>query len=83
MQLTDTVGSVLKNKGREIWAVDPDASVYDALQMMSEKDIGALLVMQGGRLAGIISERDYARKVILLGKTSRETAVHEIMRVPD
>ena len=83
MQLTDTVGSVLKNKGREIWAVDPDASVYDALQMMSEKDIGALLVMQGGRLAGIISERDYARKVILLGKTSRETAVHEIMRVAD
>ena len=83
MQLTDTVGSVLGNKGREIWAVDPDASVYDALQIMSDKDIGALLVMQDGHLAGVISERDYARKVILLGKTSRETAVHEIMRPPD
>ena len=83
MQLTDTVGSVLGNKSREIWSVDPDASVYDALVIMAEKGIGALLVMRDGRLEGVLSERDYARKVILLGKTSRETAVHEIMRPPD
>lgn len=80
MQLADTVGSVLGNKGRDVWAVDPDASVYDALLVMAEKDIGALLVMREGRLEGVLSERDYARKVILLGKTSRETSVHEIMR---
>ena len=83
MQLTDTVGSVLGNKSREIWSVDPDASVYDALVIMAEKGIGALLVMRDGRLEGVLSERDYARKVILLGKTSRETAVHEIMRHAD
>lgn len=83
MELTDNVASVLKSKRQEIWAVDPDASVYDALQMMSERDIGALLVMREGQLAGVISERDYARKVMLLGKSSKDTAVHEIMRHPD
>jgi CBS domain-containing protein len=83
MQLADNVGSVLGSKGREVWSVDPDSSVYDALLIMAEKDIGALLVMRDGRLEGVLSERDYARKVILLGKTSRETAVHEIMRLAD
>jgi CBS domain-containing protein len=83
MELTDKVGEVLGSKRRDIWSVTPDASVYEALQLMAEKDIGALLVMSSGRLCGVISERDYARKVILVGKTSRETLVEEIMHPPD
>jgi len=79
MQLTDTVGSVLGNKSREIWSVDPDASVYDALVIMAEKGIGALLVMRDGRLEGVLSERDYARKVILMGRSSADTPVKQIM----
>jgi CBS domain-containing protein len=79
MELTDKVASVLGSKRGEIWSIDPDASVYDALQIMAEKEIGALLVMRGGKLEGILSERDYARKVILVGKASKDTAVHEIM----
>ena len=82
MELKDTIREVLGNKGREICAVEPETSVYDALEMMAENDIGALLVMDEGRLLGIMSERDYARKVILLGKTSKETLVEEIMRQP-
>jgi CBS domain-containing protein len=74
-----TVGQYLQTKGHQVWAVRPDASVYDALALMAEKDIGSLLVMEGDRLVGIFSERDYARKVILHGKTSRETTVSEIM----
>jgi CBS domain-containing protein len=74
-----TVGQYLQTKGYQVWAVRPDASVYDALALMAEKDIGSLLVMEEDRLVGIFSERDYARKVILHGKTSRETPVSEIM----
>ncbi|HET8550103.1 MAG TPA: CBS domain-containing protein [Bryobacteraceae bacterium] len=83
MELKDTIREVLGNKGREICAVAPETSVYDALEMMAENDIGALLVMDEGRLLGIMSERDYARKVILVGKTSRETLVEEIMHAPE
>ncbi len=74
-----TVREVLQEKGDQVWSVIPDTTVYDALQVMADKDIGALLVVVDGDLVGIFSERDYARKVILKGKTSRELAVKEIM----
>jgi CBS domain-containing protein len=66
-------------KGYDIWTIDPNATVYVALRLMADKDVGALLVMDGETLVGIISERDYSRKIILKGKTSRETQVHEAM----
>ncbi len=69
----------LLNKGAEVWSVAPDSSVYDALRLMSEKNVGAVLVVQDNRLAGIFSERDYARKVILQGKFSKEMPVRDIM----
>ena len=74
-----TVKQILDRKGHEVWSIEPQATVYDALRLMSDKDIGALLVMEGDRLVGIFSERDYARKIILLGRSSKETAVGEIM----
>ncbi len=76
------VSQLLRAKGPEIWSLSPDASVYEAIEIMAEKGVGALLVMEGERLAGILSERDYARKVILKGKLSRETPVREIMSHP-
>jgi len=76
-----TVRLLLDAKGRDAYSIQPDRTVFEALQILSEKDIGALLVMEGINLLGIISERDYARKVFLLGKTSMETLVHEIMTV--
>jgi CBS domain-containing protein len=63
----------------DIFAIDPDATVFDALRLMEEKNVGALLVMKGERLAGIFSERDYARRMILHGRSSRETLVREVM----
>lgn len=74
-----TVRHILEVKGYDLWSIGPKASVYDALRMMSDKDIGALIIMDGDDMVGILSERDYARKVVLLGKTSRETQVEEIM----
>ena len=75
-----SVKEVLKAKKKEVWSVLPYDTVYDALKLMGEKQIGALMVMDNhGKVAGIISERDYARKVILKGKTSKETRVEEIM----
>lgn len=74
-----TVEQVLQNKDSKVWTVSPDATVYEALEVMADKDIGALPVLDGGRVAGIFSERDYARKVILQGKSSRLTAVRELM----
>jgi CBS domain-containing protein len=79
MKLTETISSILKHKGREIWSVRPDSTVYEAIEMMADKGAGALLVLSEGELVGIISERDYARKVILKGKTSKDTLVKEIM----
>ncbi|MCW5602951.1 MAG: CBS domain-containing protein [Burkholderiales bacterium] len=76
----NTVSQLLKGKGNAIFSISPDASVFDALRMMAEKDIGALLVTTAdGRLAGILSERDYARKIILHGKSSHDVPVREIM----
>ena len=73
------VRDILAVKGRDVWSIGPNASVYDAMKLMADKGIGALLVMEGAKLVGIISERDYARKVILQGRSSRTTAVQEIM----
>ena len=74
---------VLKLKEQsEIWDIGPEAPVYEALQMMADKNVGALMVMHGGKVVGVISERDYARKIILLGKSSKETLVREIMTSP-
>ena len=73
------VRDILQGKGRDVWSVGPEATVLEALQRMAEKEIGALAVMDGARLVGIISERDYARKVFLLGRSSPTTLVKEIM----
>jgi CBS domain-containing protein len=73
------VRNILDAKGKEIWSVTPDNSVLEAIKMMAEKGVGALLVMDGESLAGIVSERDYARKVILMGRSSENTPVRDIM----
>ncbi len=75
----ESLHQLLDRKGRDIYAVGPDDQVYDAIHKMAEKEVGALLVMQDDKLAGVISERDYARKVILEGKASKTTPVAEIM----
>jgi CBS domain-containing protein len=74
-----TVRQLLQAKGSQIYAIAPDARVFDALKLMAEKNVGALVVTEGGRLEGIMSERDYARKVILLSKSSHDIAVSDIM----
>jgi CBS domain-containing protein len=74
-----TIKYVMRLKGKEIWTITPDTSVFDALKFMAEKDIGALPVMDGKKVVGIFSERDYARKVILKGKSSKNIPVSEIM----
>ncbi len=76
-----TVAQVLQRKALAVLGIGPEDTVFDALRLMAEHDVGALLVMDGERLAGIFSERDYARKVILVGKASRDTLVREIMTV--
>jgi CBS domain-containing protein len=78
-ELATTIREVLKGKSRELFSTRPDATVYEAIEIMADKQVGALLVMEKDELVGIISERDYARKIILKGKSSRETPVAEIM----
>lgn len=74
-----TVNEILNAKGREVWSAPPDWMFFDALRLMAEKDVGALLVMNGAKLVGIVTERDYARKIVLAGKTSRDTPVRDVM----
>ena len=82
MEAIGKISDVLTRKGDQVWSVSPGAVVYDAIAMMADKHVGALLVIAEGRLVGIVSERDYARKVILQGKSSKETQVQEIMTSP-
>ena len=74
-----TVADILSGKGNRVWTIPPDTSVFDALRTMADKNVGALVVTAGYQVLGLISERDYARKVILQGKSSRQTPVTEIM----
>jgi len=78
MRVVDPVSFILRKKGTDVWSVPSDATVYDAMQMMADKDVGALLIMDGSEFVGVVSERDYARKVILQGRSSKETSVREI-----
>jgi CBS domain-containing protein len=82
VKLNDTVEQVLKRKGFQVHSTAPDATVYEALQKMSDEDIGALVVIDGTSVVGVFSERDYARKVVLKDRSSRELKVHEIMSSP-
>ena len=82
MELRDPIRSVLQHKGGAVWSVPPSASVYDGIALMSAKQVGALLVLEDAKLVGILSERDYARKIILKGRSSKDTQVREIMTSP-
>ena len=79
MNASGSIGEILGHKGNQVWSISPDAMVYDAIQMMSDKNIGALLVTDGDKLVGILTERDYTRKIALKGKSSKQTAVREIL----
>jgi signal-transduction protein with cAMP-binding, CBS, and nucleotidyltransferase domain len=80
--MVETVRMILKNKGNYVWSLPPERTVYEAISMMAEKSVGTIVVLSGEQLVGIISERDYARKVILKGKLSKQTLVSEIMSSP-
>ena len=79
MDVSGNISAILGQKGGGIFSVSPDATVYEAIEMMDDKNVGALLVMEGDKLVGMFSERDYTRKIVLRGKRSRETKVAEIM----
>jgi CBS domain-containing protein len=82
MEVFDGVSALLRQQGGRVWSIGREASVYEALERMSEEGIGALVVMESGALVGLLSERDYARKIILKGRSSKETKVEEIMISP-
>jgi len=76
------VSHLLSRKGKDVWSVDADEPVLEAIQIMADRHVGALPVLRGGELVGLVSERDYARKVVLLGRSSAETFVWQIMSAP-
>ena len=80
--MADTVNSILRDKGHDVWSVSPDESVFRAISLMADKSVGALVVIDGQALVGIVSERDYARKVALQEKSSKDTPVRDIMTSP-
>ena len=80
--ISGTIGEILAHKSEGLWRIAPEASVFEAIQLMADKNIGAVLVMRGNELLGVMSERDYTRKVALKGKSSRETKVREIISSP-
>lgn len=82
MNTTGTIENILHHKGRDVWSVPPETTVFDAITLLAEKNIGALLVMDGDRLLGMFSERDYTRKIILKGRSSRDTKVGEVVSTP-
>ncbi len=82
MKLVDPISSIIEKRSPVVWSVSPGDSVYEAMEIMAVRYVGALLVIDGDKLVGILSERDYARKVVLKGKSSRETPVREIMSTP-
>ena len=79
MKISGTVDSILHHKGAALWSIAPEATVFDAIKLMAHKNVGALLDMSGEKLVGLVSERDYTRKVAIKGKSSKETAVREII----
>jgi CBS domain-containing protein len=79
MNANGTISEILNHKGTQVWSISPEATVFDAIQLMADKNIGALLVTEGEKLVGILTERDYTRKVALKGKVSKQTAVKEIL----
>src|SRR6266481_3018367 len=79
MESNGTISAILKHKSQNLWSVAPEDTVFDAIQLMADKNVGALLVMKGGKLVGVISERDYTRKVALKGRSSKETPVGDIL----
>lgn len=82
MTITGTIDDILRHKGSVTWTITPDKTVFEAIELMSEKNIGALVVMEGGQVVGVLSERDYTRKVALRGKSSKETLIREILSSP-
>lgn len=82
MEIHGTVRDILQNKGEVVWTTQPATSVYDAIRVMGEKNVGALVVVENGEVVGVLSERDYSRKVVLQGRTSRDTVVNEILSRP-
>ena len=82
MKISSSVSAILSQKGHQVYSISPETTVFEAIQIMADKNIGALLVMSDDKLVGVISERDYTRKVALKGKSSRETKVREIVSTP-
>ncbi len=82
METTGTISAILKHKSPNLWSIAPESTVFDAISFMAEKNVGALLVMSEAKLVGVMSERDYTRKVALRGRSSKETAVREILSTP-
>ena len=82
MNITGTVGDLLRMKAGKLWTIEPEKTVFEGIKLMAQENIGALPVMSGGRLVGMLSERDYTRKVALLGRSSKETSIGQILTTP-